>query len=225
MYNFVTGPLAWFSFLVFFIGILVRGILYIKGLDAATDRITYNVNRSHGIKEAIRSIFYWLVPFGTRGWRTQPVITILFLIFHTSLLVSPLFLTAHNFMLKERWGIQLFSLPDIVSDYLTIAVIVSACGLTLRRIILANVRIITTPWDYILLMITVAPFITGYIAFHQFGHYPFWMIAHILTGELMLVAIPFTKLSHCILFFLLRAQLGMDYGIKRGGMKRKAMAW
>ncbi|MEJ2661725.1 MAG: hypothetical protein P8Z73_13520 [Desulfobacteraceae bacterium] len=41
----------------------------------------------------------------------------------------------------------------------------------------------------------------------------------------MLVAIPFTKLSHFLLFFLSRAQLGMDFGIKRGGMKSKGMPW
>jgi hypothetical protein len=28
-----------------------------------------------------------------------------------------------------------------------------------------------------------------------------------------------------LLFFLSRAQLGMDFGIKRGGMKGKGMAW
>jgi len=40
-----------------------------------------------------------------------------------------------------------------------------------------------------------------------------------------LIAIPFTKLSHIVLFFASRAQIGMDYGIKRGGMKGKSMAW
>ena len=51
------------------------------------------------------------------------------------------------------------------------------------------------------------------------------MITHILCGELFLIAIPLTKLSHFILFFASRAQLGMDYGIKRGGMKGKGLAW
>ena len=52
-----------------------------------------------------------------------------------------------------------------------------------------------------------------------------WVMAHIICGEIMLIAIPFTKLSHVILFFLSRAQIGMDYGIKRGGMKGKGLAW
>jgi hypothetical protein len=71
----------------------------------------------------------------------------------------------------------------------------------------------------------VAPFLTGFLAYHQVGDYDFWIVAHVLSGEVMLVSIPFTKLSHFLLFFLSRAQLGMDYGIKRGGMKNKGMAW
>ena len=41
----------------------------------------------------------------------------------------------------------------------------------------------------------------------------------------MLVAIPLTKLSHFVLFYCSRIQIGMDYGIKRGGMKNKGLAW
>jgi nitrate reductase gamma subunit len=226
MYNFLTGPLAWISFLIFFMGILIRSLFYIKGLDTNIDRVTYRVNTSFGIKEAVRSIFFWLIPFSTRGWRTQPVMTILFFIFHISLLSSTLFLKAHNMILHERWGFSIITIPDVVSDYLTIAVIVTALLLILRRIKLPQVKILTKASDYLILIVSIAPFITGFLAFHQIGNYTFWMLTHIISGELLLIVIPFTKLSHSFLFFLTRAQLGMDYGIKRGGMKRgKGMAW
>jgi nitrate reductase gamma subunit len=102
---------------------------------------------------------------------------------------------------------------------------VSVIFLVLRRIALPEVRLMTTAYDYLLLAIAVAPFVTGFIAFHGAADYRFWIIAHVLSGEIFLVAIPLTKLSHFILFFLSRAQLGMDYGIKRGGMKNKGIAW
>jgi hypothetical protein len=75
------------------------------------------------------------------------------------------------------------------------------------------------------LAIVLAPFITGFLASHRIPNYSFWLIAHIICGEIFLIAIPLTKLSHFILFFLSRAQLGMDYGIKRGGMKGRGLAW
>jgi len=104
-------------------------------------------------------------------------------------------------------------------------VMVSVILLVLRRIALPEVRLMTTAYDYLLLAIAVAPFVTGFIAFHGAADYRFWIIVHALCGEIFLVAIPLTKISHFILFFFSRAQLGMDYGIKRGGMKNKGIAW
>jgi len=70
------------------------------------------------------------------------------------------------------------------------------------------------------------PFITGFLAAHNIGNYDFWVIVHVLCGEAMLIAVPFTKLSHFVLFFMSRGQIGMDFGIKRGGMKNpKGFAW
>jgi nitrate reductase gamma subunit len=225
MYDLLTGPFAWIAFSVFFIGLTVRIVLYIKGLDWKLDRVTYTKNVSYGIRGIIRSISAWLLPFGTKSWRVNPGFTILVFSFHIGIVVTPLLLMAHNILLKERWGISFLTIPDAVADILTITVIISAAFLVLRRIIYSEVRILTTAYDYLLMAITVAPFITGFMAYHNESGYNFWLIVHIICGEIMLIVIPFTKLSHIVLFFLSRAQLGMDYGIKRGGMKNKGLAW
>ena len=225
MYAFVTGPLAWLSFGIFIIGLLYRLVWYIRGLNWQMDRVTYSVNVAYGIRGALRSIFVWLVPFGTRSWRFYPGFTILVFVFHICLLATPIFLMGHNVLLLERFGFSLPTLPEGLADGMTLAVIVAAVFIILRRIALPEVRILTKPYDFLVLAIAVAPFLTGFIAYHQVGNYDFWIVAHVLCGEIMLVAIPFTKLSHFLLFFLSRAQLGMDYGIKRGGMKNKGMAW
>jgi nitrate reductase gamma subunit len=225
MYQFVTGPLAWLAFIIFFFGLVLRIVLYVRGLDWKLDRVTYSVNVSYGIKGAIRSIIFWIFPFGTRSWRKNPVFTVMVFVFHIGLLITPVFLLAHNVILEEKWGISFWTLPETVSDILTIAVIISALFLILRRIALPEVRIITNAYDYLLMVISTAPFITGFLAYHQVSGYEFWLILHILSAEVMLVAIPFTKLSHMVLFFLSRGQLGMDYGIKRGGMKGYNLSW
>jgi nitrate reductase gamma subunit len=225
MYQFVTGPLAWLAFIIFFFGLVLRIVLYVRGLDWKLDRVTYSVNVSYGIKGAIRSIIFWIFPFGTRSMRKNPVFTVMVFVFHIGLLITPVFLLAHNVILEEKWGISFWTLPETVSDILTIAVIISALFLILRRIALPEVRIITNAYDYLLMVISTAPFITGFLAYHQVSGYEFWLILHILSAEVMLVAIPFTKLSHMVLFFLSRGQLGMDYGIKRGGMKGYNLSW
>lgn len=225
MYDFVTGPLAWLSFLIFFTGIVYRTVWYIRGLNWQADRVAYRHHRAFGIKGAARSIFYWLLPFGTRSWRFYPSFTVIVFVFHIGLLFTPVFLPAHNIMLKQAWGFSLPTISESTADMLTILMIIAAVFIIMRRIALPEVRIITKPYDILLIAIAVAPFITGFLAYHHVGNYRFWLITHILCGEIMLVAIPFTKLSHFVLFFLSRAQLGMDYGIKRGGMKGKGLAW
>ena len=225
MYAIVTGPLLWLTFLIFFVGCAYRVIWYFRGLAWNLDRVAYKAHLGHGIKGALRSIFFWLIPFGTHSWRAKPIMTILFFTFHIGLVVTPIFLLAHNMILKERWGFSLPTLPEGIADGLTIAVMVAFVGLVVRRIALPEVRILTTAYDYLVLVITVLPFVTGYLASHQYAGSEFWLIFHIISGELFLVAIPFTKLSHFVLFFCSRAQLGMDFGIKRGGMKGSSIHW
>lgn len=225
MYEFITGPLLWISFAIFFVGCIARIIWYVRGLNWQMDRVAYTYHKVYGLKGAVRSVVSWLFPFATRSWRNKPAMTLLFFVFHVGVLVTPIFLLAHNMILKERWGFSLWTLSETAADIMTIAVIVSAVFLVLRRIALPEVRILTTAYDYLLIAITVAPFITGFVASHEPGHYQFWLILHILCGEILLIAVPFTKLSHLVLFFCSRVQLGMDYGIKRGGMKGKGLAW
>jgi nitrate reductase gamma subunit len=225
MYEFVTGPLAWIAFLVFIVGVIWRAVWYVKGLSWQLDRVAYGHHRAYGIRGAVRSIFYWLIPYGTQGWRQNRGFTVLVFVFHIGLLLTPLLLRAHNVLWMERWGFQLPSLPEALSDGLTFLVLAAALGILIRRVALPEVRILTTFYDIVVIAIAVAPFATGFVAYHHWGDYNFWLIMHILSGEIWLMAIPFTKLSHFVLFFCSRAQLGMDYGIKRGGMKNKGLAW
>jgi nitrate reductase gamma subunit len=225
MYEFVAGPLAKIAFFIFFIGLIWRFINYVRGLNWQADRVAYTSHVAAGIKGALRSIVVWLIPFGTHSWRFYPFFTVLVFVFHIGVLFTPLFLLGHNLMLEAAWGIRFPAIPEALADTLTVAMLVAGLFILLRRIALPQVRILTKPYDLLVLAIAIVPFLTGFLAHMQVGNYPFWLIAHILSAEIMLVAIPFTKLSHFLLFFLSRAQLGMDFGIKRGGMKSRGMPW
>ena len=88
--------------------------------------------------------------------------------------------------------------------------------LAIRRIVRPEVRILTETWDYVLLSLTALPFATGFFAYHQVGPYELMMILHLLTAEILLILIPFTKLAHMILFFFTRAFIGFEMGGRRG---------
>lgn len=205
MHAFLTGIFFWIAVGICIIGMAVRFVRYFLGLNWQLDRVAYRAHLGAGIKGAARSIYKWLIPYGTRSWRTQPVMTAAFFGFHISAVGVPLFLAGHNMFLESKTGFSLITLGPALADFLSWLAV--GCGfiLILRRVVLPEVRIMTTLYDYFILFLAMAPFVTGLMARYQVGHYGFWLNLHIFLGELLLIAIPFTKMSHVFLFFASRA--------------------
>ncbi len=212
IYQFLTGPALWFTFIFFMGGLLIR-VAFLFRMSRKKDRVIYNhIDMDWGL----RSIFHWLIPFASASMRQQPVFTIVAFIFHTTLLAVPLLLSAHILLWEEAFGVTLWSIPDGLADGLTLVFIATALFLFLRRRIRPEVRILTSARDYALLIITTIPFITGFLAYHQWGPYEAMLILHILFGQILLILIPLTKLGHMVLFFFTRAFIGFEMGGRRG---------
>lgn len=220
MYEFLTGPMLWVSLLVFVGGLAWRVVKYIKGLDWKLERVAYGPGREVGMKGAMSSVLQWLVPFGTHSWRKQPYFTIAFFLFHAGVVILPLFLAGHMVIMEERFGFSLPALPMCVSDTLTVLAILGAIMMILRRVALPEVRFLTNMADWGVLGLTLFVLVAGFLARLQAPGYESWLLWHIFAAELVLILAPFTKLSHIVLYFMSRGQLGMDYAIKRGGASR-----
>jgi nitrate reductase gamma subunit len=149
-------------------------------------------------------------------WKTDPLMTIVTSVFHVCLIVAPLFLLGHNILLDQSWGLSLFSLPESFSDGLTLVVLICGAYFLGRRLLLSRVRVITSIYDYLILLIAIAPFLTGFLAYHQWWDYRTVIFLHILSGEVMLITIPFTKLGHMLFFFLYRFFIDSEYSFVRG---------
>ena len=202
----------WATFIIFLGGLAAR-LATLYRLSRHKDRIIYNhASLSWGLK----SIFIWLIPWGSASMRNQPVFSLMVFLFHISLLAVPLFLSAHNILWDEAFGLSLWSISDTWADALTLICIGAILFLLIRRLVRAEVRILTSAWDYTLLVVTALPFITGFLAYHQFGPYNILMLSHILFSEILLILIPFSKLGHMILFFFSRAFIGFEMGGRRG---------
>ncbi|MBQ7607515.1 MAG: respiratory nitrate reductase subunit gamma [Desulfovibrionaceae bacterium] len=218
--EFLTGPCFILSLLVFIVGLIVRAVSYVRGLDWRLERVSYRYHTDRSIPGAIASIVRWLIPAATHGWRAQPVSMLAFFLLHVGAILLPLFLLGHTVLLEEVTGISLPSLPQEVADILCVASLAGLVLLCVRRLLSPVLRQLNTWEDWFILLLTFLPFFTGFVARFGLGNYDTWMIFHVVTGELFLILAPFTKLSHIVLFFMSRAQLGMDYAIKRGGDSR-----
>lgn len=212
MYEFVSGPLAVISIGIFIVGMVYKMVTLYR-LARKKDGVVFN---HFSWSWSIKSIVRWLMPFGSRSMRERPGLTILTFAFHICLLVTPIFLLAHNMLLKDWLGFSLPTLSETAADRMTLIFLAAAALLFLRRIAFPDVKILTTAYDYLLLAIVIAPFLTGYFATHHWFHYKTMLILHMLLGELFLIVIPFTKMSHVFLFFMTRAHIASEMGERRG---------
>ena len=208
IYAFVSGPLAWLAFILFIGGCLYR-LISLMILVHRKEKFIYSYM---SLKYSLRSIFRWSTPFATENMRRHPALTIVAFAFHICLILTPLFLLAHVTLVEESWNISWWTLPEGWAEMMTLIVIL-ACGFFLmRRLINPEVKYVTSASDYILLAIVAAPFITGILVYYQWFGYETLLILHILSGEIMLVAIPFTRLSHMLFAPLTRAYMGSEFG-------------
>ena len=210
MDEFIRGPLVWISFIVFGGGILLRLIWTIR--LAQKDKV---ILPYISLKYSLRSLMHWVVPFANTKTRRRPVMTIITFAFHLCAIVTPIFLLSHNLLWYQSWNIRWWSLPENIADIMTVIVICSCLFCLARRVILPEVKYITASADHFLLAIVMTPFLTGFLAYHQWLSYEPTLVAHILAGEIMLITIPFTRLSHMLFFFFTRAYMGSEFGAVR----------
>lgn len=210
MYELVSGPLVWIAFLVFFAGMIYQflGMLRL----AKKDKVIYPYM---SLKYSLRSLFHWIIPFASRNMRARYEVTLITFVFHLSLILLPIFLAAHVVMFSFAWGPDWRVLPEMTAQFLTVLVMLACIFFMLRRLMLPEVRFVTEPSDYALLLIAAAPFITGFAANRQWFEYETVLILHMVSGCVMLMAIPFTRLSHMLFFPFTRAYMGSEFGSVR----------
>ncbi len=207
-YSFIVGPMVWVSLLILVFG-LIGKFVYLTKMTKERDPYVFNYLQ---FKYALRSILIWLVPFATRNMRLNPVMTVVTFVFHICLILVPIFALAHVIKWEEAWGFSWWTLPEtaaIIMAFLVLAGIIFFVG---RRIKLPEARYVTRPQDLIILLIVALPYLTGILAYYQIFDYQTMIILHILSGHLMLIAIPFTWLSHLLLFPMVRGYMGSEFG-------------
>ncbi len=207
VYEFVRGPLAWIAITLFFLGCLYRIVFLF-----CTGRKEPVLDPFENAENAVRSVLYGLLPFGSTYMRRQPLFTVISFIFHLCVILLPVFLLAHIVLWYESWEIQWWSLPDLLADFMAIWVILACIYFLYRRLTIPEVKQVTRPVDFGLLSLVFLTFLTGFLAYHQWGPYRPILILHIISSEILLVVLPFSKLGHMLFFAFSRGYMGSEFG-------------
>jgi nitrate reductase gamma subunit len=129
-------------------------------------------------------------------FHTNPVMARASAVFHALLFLVPLLLPAHNILFYQGTRLGLPTLPEPLMDKLTLLLLAFGAFFLLRRILIPRVRVLSTVRDYLVLLLVAAPFVTAYMAYHHWLDYRVMVLVHMIVGELLIAAIPFTKLGH-----------------------------
>jgi len=215
MYDFVRGPLVWVAFIVFIGGLVYQVSQFFSMTKKKEPLYAPGGSQDHHGRSA-GSVGQWVGFLRKTILGTHPVMTVITSVFHVCLILTPIFLLAHSILFYESWGMTPWSFSETTTDVMTVIVLICCAFFLFRRIFVSRVRAITTAYDYLILLIAAAPFVSGYMAYHQWFDYKTMLFAHILAGEVMLIVIPFTKLGHMLFFFLYRFFIGSEYSFGQG---------
>ncbi len=207
VYEVVRGPLAMISFAIFFLGSCFRFITFFTA--GKNPKLLYPMEElTHGF----RSIVTGIIPFATRFMRLRPGFTLVTVLFHISVLLVPLFFTAHIVLWFESYGLAWEGLSNGLADIMTLVVLFGCIFFFIRRITVPEARMVSQTSDFFVLILIFASFSTGLLAFHQWGPYRPLLIGHILTSEILIAMIPFSRLFHMMIFPFSRYYMGADFG-------------
>jgi len=210
MYEIVRGPLVWVGLIGF-----VGGCLYKIISMALLAKKEKTVFPTMSGKFGMRSIMHWVVPFASTNTRKHPLFTMVSFAFHFCLLIAPLFVMGHAVLWQESWGISWWSMPPWAADAMSLVVVFAGLFFMLRRIAAPEVRNVTAVSDFLLVLLVISPFLTGFVARMQWLPGKTMVTLHIICGAVWLIAIPFTRLSHALWFGFSRAFMGSEFGAVR----------
>jgi nitrate reductase gamma subunit len=221
------GPLFIAAWVLFALGFAWRIIQYL--------RLTH-VTASAGIALAPPVISDAAILFQGRSWLgrlllryrrwvrgtvfgTHRVMARVSMLFHLVLFLLPLLLPAHNILFFQTFRVALPTIPEPVMDVMTLVLLAFGAFFLLRRILVPRVRMLTTVRDYLILLLVAAPFVSAYMAYHHWLDYRTVLVVHMLLGELLIAAIPFTKLGHMPFLILNRFFTAGEYAWKPGNRR------
>ncbi len=197
--EFAKGPLFRFSFAVMLLGLARLLFIAIRdGFEAKAKARDKELPSAYVRKLTVG----FVLPI--RAFRVRPVFGFISVVFHIGLLATPILLFDHNLLFQRSIGASLIalSLPKNAADVLAAITIISATLLLLTRIFDEKTRFISKKQDYLWLILLLIPFVSGFVCANldvSPSAYNYFLLAHILSGEIIFIAIPFTKIAHCVL--------------------------
>jgi nitrate reductase gamma subunit len=207
----VRGPGLNIALAVFALGLLWR-VIEIYSLGRKPD---FAVPRRRAGASGIRTMFTRSIP-APGLFKRSPISYVGGYIFHIGLAVIVFLFAQHIRLIQSVTGLSWPALPAPVIDAATVVTLATMLLVLVDRINKPVKRFLSTFQDYAAWALTFLPVLTGYMANkHLLLPYTLMLALHILSVELLLIFLPFTKLIHAFTLWGSRWYNG-DANAKKG---------
>lgn len=215
-----SGPLLRFSLLVMALG-LARGlVLQLAELAIARSRAGDPVVAWPVVA---RRTLGWAVPVAALRRRDRTMYNLASMVFHVGVIVIPLFLWGHVALWPAPIAERLPVLPPLLADVLAVVTAGALVWLLSERAARPAMRALTGAQDWLLLALCLFLFVTGFAVAHPdtspVGARAVFLL-HLLSGNLLLVLVPFSKLQHMVLFWTTQTSTEMGWRFTPGAGER-----
>jgi len=188
--SFIEGPLLSIVFLVFIVGIITRLVFF------SFEIIKSSRDKDYRWRYSVATLGRSFLPFHS-AVGNKPLYGTLRYIFHICLIVVPIWFSGHIVLWEEsRFEWTWRALPDAWADWMTLLLLGLATYFLIRRIVVKDIRFNSSIPDYVIIILTALPFVTGYFLTHgsldsiAFLGNNMWTI-HILSAEAMIIMAVF----------------------------------
>jgi nitrate reductase gamma subunit len=212
--RFARGPFFQVSLLIFIAGMLYR-LAHVVLLGWKRDRVPARGSKLTGVARSfLKGILIWpFIPWVKRTFNRNPVIYLAGGLFHLGLFVVIFLGTAHMLVWKSLLGFGWPTLPLPIVDWLAAVAIVAMIALLINRLVNPVLHLLTGPAEWLNWLVVFVPLVTGYImTHHMFFRYEVLFSLHMLSVNVLLIWIPFSRISHFMFYFFSRAIHGAEFG-------------
>jgi len=217
------GPFFKFAFILMVLGLVRHLVMVVVGIVRAMRRAG---DKTIPWKAVLGATIQWLLPFGKV--RNRPLFSLASITFHAGMILTPVLLLPHIELWKRGLGIAWPSISHAAADVLTLVTVAAAAAVMVSRLAVGKSRSLSRLQDILLPPLIAVPFVSGFLAMHPAYNplsYNFMMLIHVMSGNIIFILIPFSKLGHIVLLPLsqLVSEVGWHFPAESGDNVKKTL--
>jgi len=217
------GPFFKFAFILMILGLARHLVIVTAGIVGAMRRAG---DKTIPWKAVLLATVQWLLPFGKV--RSRPLFSLASMTFHAGMILTPVLILPHIELWKRGLGIAWPSISHAAADVLTLVTVAAAAAVLAGRLGTARSRSLSRLQDILLPVLIAIPFLSGFLAMHPAYNplgYTFMMLIHVMSGNVIFILIPFSKLGHMVLLPLsqLVSEVGWHFPADSGDKVTKTL--